>query len=237
MNLIYRKRKTIIWILSCSQRYSDIFFCEKKSEKISVFYFGPMSNRVNENRRRITVCGGVSASRTTALWFRGWPWPCGSINQWSRRATTESPWLRRLLFYHLSVSRKFQTNSASCVLWCANHWRSRCRISHIFIFACLAAFLSLVASLKRPIHYINIIDAMCYVNNTKIRISRMTLYYCITFVSYRHRFFLQNSKNKRVSDAIEFSWLVVTINIYLTKKKHKVQRMMVEWVTNSRKIC
>lgn len=49
---------------------------KKKCEKGSSSYFAPiMSNRVNEDRRRATVCGGVSAGRTTALWFRGWPWP------------------------------------------------------------------------------------------------------------------------------------------------------------------
>lgn len=115
-SLSHRKRKRIIRILlPCSRRYNDISSVEKKSKKSS--YFAPiMSNRVNEDRRRAPSAGMCPPAERPLCGFvddldRG-----GSINQWSRRATAESPWLRRLLFYHLFVSRKFQANSAGCVL-------------------------------------------------------------------------------------------------------------------------
>jgi len=53
---------------------SGIFPVRNRGEFYS--YLAPiMSNRTNGNGWEAFVYGGVSAGRTTALWFCGWPWP------------------------------------------------------------------------------------------------------------------------------------------------------------------
>lgn len=154
-----------------------------------------MSNRVNEDGWRAVVYGGVSAGRTTALWFRGWPWPWW-IDQPVKQPgdclvamTTKAPVLPSLHLTKIPGEFRGLCLDTRIIGVAVVVFRTSCCSLY------LTALMSLVAVLEkeRGPYTINIIDAIYCVNNIE-----NTYPFDDSILWYVSSFFLQNGKNKRV---------------------------------------
>lgn len=137
----------------------------------------------------------MSASRTTTLWFRGWPWswwidqPVKPPGDCWVAMTTKAPVLPSLRL--AKIPGEFRG-------LCLDTRIIGVAVVVFLTFYCILGSFPVTCCLPK-VAQTRLISLMQYiVSIPKIRIPPTIRHYRITFISYWHSFFLQNSKGKRI---------------------------------------